>query len=302
MMRVSLLLLLFALFDGISSTSIAIYNATPTPVQLVWDPLRNSTTFNVHLYILVDAGNATTVAQGGAFWRWHESDPWQPAPVPLYDEHQVDPVLAGTTTRGYNIAWGQVLGPGETPPSSMHFRVWALGPSDDSPAEALASKPVVNVSLPAVAAPSPPIELSLFKAVVFTAGEDDGIHAHLVINAWPPQPSSPPDYQLFAEVAVATAAGAETWVAAGAPSRFEHTYDFDGASPSRRVSRYNLSWRLAPDTAAAAPAPCGRGWAGAAAISFRVRAFGYSAGGGGEALLIPSVRVACVEPVRAVHV
>ena len=45
------------------------------------------------------------------------------------------------------------------------------------------------------------------------------------------------------------AAGEKQWIEAGAPSRFEHTYDQAADSKigtARTVSRYNLSWRLSP--------------------------------------------------------
>ena len=89
------------------ATTIEVYDATPTPVQIVASD--NTTWFNVHLYVLVDTGDASDVAQGGAFWRWGNTGEWQAAPVPLYDEHQIDPVVRNSTRRGYNIAWGQSL-------------------------------------------------------------------------------------------------------------------------------------------------------------------------------------------------
>jgi hypothetical protein len=178
------------------TTTIEVYDATPTPVQIVASD--NTTWFNVHLYVLVDTGDASEVAQGGAFWRWGNTGDWQAAPVPLYDEHQIDPVVRNSTRRGYNIAWGQSqIGPTA---GSMQFRVWAIGPHDVAPVETVVSKPAVVVTLPP--APASNLSLSLFKAVAFSGGADDGVHAHLVINAWPPQSPVPPDYQLFAEVLI----------------------------------------------------------------------------------------------------
>jgi hypothetical protein len=179
-----------------SATTIEVYDATPTPVQIVASD--NTTWFNVHLYVLVDTGDASDVAQGGAFWRWGNTGEWQAAPVPLYDEHQIDPVVRNSTRRGYNIAWGQsLIGPTA---GSMQFRVWAIGPHDVAPVETVVSKPAIVVTLPP--APASNLSLSLFKAVAFSGGADEGVHAHLVINAWPPQSPVPPDYQLFAEVLI----------------------------------------------------------------------------------------------------
>lgn len=277
-----------------------VYDASPTPVQVVKDPLSGRWTFNVHLYILADAADPTTVVQGGAFWRWEGCKAWRPAPVALYDEHQVDPVEPNTTVRGYNIAWGDVLpvAPGDGAlaeatscqptvgldgrpqrlPLSMDFSVWALDPVTGTTVEAVASKPVELVKLPEEAAEQ--LEVRLFKAVAFTATPEDGAHVHLVINVWPPQPPEGPHYQLFADVAQDTAA--TRWISTSAPSRFEHTYDVvapaAGNGP-KTCSRYNLSWRLAPGQLATL-------------LSLRVRAFSHAGQTGSLEFPLPVVRVA----------
>lgn len=225
------------------ATSVNIYDAQPTPVQLLKDNQTGEMTFHVHLYILVDAGDPTAVVQGGAFWRWQGTSEWFPAPAPLYDEHQVDPVAPGTTTRGYNIVWGEALhGLSEPPADAMEFRVWAMAEGDETPAEATASKPVETVDLGDRHGELGKLDIFLFGAKAFQATVDDGIHVHFVINVWPPQPPVGPNYQLFSELQF----GPRQLVRADAPSRFEHTYDVvtseDGQS--KTCSRYNLSWRL----------------------------------------------------------
>lgn len=275
------------------TTTIEVYDATPTPVQIVASD--NTTWFNVHLYVLVDTGDASEVAQGGAFWRWGNTGDWQAAPVPLYDEHQIDPVVRNSTRRGYNIAWGQSqIGPTA---GSMQFRVWAIGPHDVAPVETVVSKPAVVVTLPP--APASNLSLSLFKAVAFSGGADDGVHAHLVINAWPPQSPVPPDYQLFAEVLIQLQHGEKQWIEAGAPSRFEHTYDQAAESEigtARTVSRYNLSWRLSPAEDGGRAMNACSPLQPAQVLDFRVRAVSYTGlTTGSLPLLVPAVPIVCVD-------
>jgi hypothetical protein len=235
--------LLTLLASWADATSVKIYDAQPTPVQVFRNSQSGETTFHVHLYVLVDAQDPTAVVQGGAFWRWQGTEAWLPAPAPLYDEHQVDPVEPGTTIRGYNIVWGESLhGLNEAPADAMEFRVWAMADGDETAVETTAAKPVEKVDISNEHGEQGKLDIFLFGAKAFQATADDGIHVHFVINVWPPQEPMGPNYQLFSQLQL----GAQDMVRADAPSRFEHTYDvvISDDGKSKTCSRYNLSWRL----------------------------------------------------------
>lgn len=261
------LLTLLTLLASSDATSVKIYDAQPTPVQVLRDSRTGETTFHVHLYVLVDAGDPTAVVQGGAFWRWRGTEAWLPSPAPLFDEHQVDPVEPGTTIRGYNIVWGETLhGLDEPPADAMEFRVWAMADGDESVAEATAAKPVEKVDLSDERGEQGKLEVFLFGAKAFQATADDGIHVHLVINVWPPQEPMGPNYQLFSQLQF----GARNMLRADAQSCFEHTYDVVTSSDgqSKTCSRYSLSWRLPKAQTLDACTESGEGLATVTAKSF----------------------------------
>lgn len=270
-----------------------VYNTTQTPVQLVLDPILHTWSFNVHLYILVDAGSPSVVAQGGAFFRWTDDEPWQPAPTPLYDEHQVDPIVRGATRRGYNIAWGQALGGCSPPSHEMQFRIWAAADAESTPVEVRASAPVVTVQFEHPAAQV--LSVELFKQVAFAVSGQDGVHVHLVINVWPPQAAAPPDYQLFADVAVS----GNGWLPAGVPSRFEHTYDeVQKRNSTITYSRYNLSWRLAPGMVG--KSICSQDETRPASLQIRVSASSFNGATG--TLDLPILGIDCISLTSSVLV